>query len=75
MVSDLKEYYDKWIVYIRYAMNILDRENGNMITLPAEGGLMDQPFATMEFVEFIQGILVEAITKRIKELNIGVKRP
>lgn len=55
-------------------MNCLSRENGDMIRLPCEGGIMDQPATTMAFIEIVQEILIQEIRKDIKEISARVNR-
>ena len=50
-----------------------DSENGNLNHLPEEGGMLDQPYLTMQVLKVIQGCYQEHLHEKIQKLQS--KRP
>lgn len=47
----------------------VDRENGNLLNLPCEGGILGQPWKTMQVFEFLQSIFIERVRKHLERLK------
>jgi hypothetical protein len=61
--------YGRWLGYIvNVFMPIVDSENGDLRSLPFEGGIMSQPYMTMSLIRHIQGKFKEEIAKKHKKM-------
>jgi len=47
-------------------VSTLDRENANLLHLPAPGGLFDQPARTMAFIEIVRAEFSERLRQEFK---------
>jgi len=65
----LKE-YKKWIPYIvDIYLPIRNSENGDLISLPFEGSIMDQPYMTMAIIKLAQLNYKKFLEQKMKKLK------
>lgn len=46
-----------------------DGDNGNFLHLPEEGGMLDQPYMTMQILRAIQGCYQEYLHEKIQKMQ------
>jgi len=64
--SHTRECWGKWAPLVSAVVSTLDRENANLLHLPAPGGLFDQPARTMAFIEIVRAEFSERLRQEFK---------
>ena len=59
--------YSKYVYFILDVfLPSVDSENGNLIHLPSEGGVLDQPAITMNYLKTLQGLYRKHLAEQNK---------
>jgi hypothetical protein len=70
VTGPVQEDVERWNAVIKLYLSVVDSENGAMHVLPYEGGLLNQPWRTMQVFEVIQS----KFQQRLKEENESMER-
>ena len=72
--KELFEEYGRWLHYITDVfLPIVDSENGDLRSLPFEGGVMRQPYMTMQIVTCIQNEFKKFLSKERERMTSKLK--
>lgn len=63
ITKDLEPYAVKWGMMIRQFLLCVNHENATIEHLPYEGGIMEQPYKTMQVFELLQSLFIKQIRK------------
>ena len=61
--GDLREFADKWLVWLNLYLDAADLETGRLMILPYPGGLLQQPVRTMAVFGYLRSLYLEARKK------------
>lgn len=57
----------EWAVVVQAFLGAVNRENGTLVHLPYAGGVLEQPYKTMQVFSLLQSIFIEEIEKANKK--------
>lgn len=63
----VEEAVHKWQGLVRLFLLVVDRDNGQLGALPYSGGLLDQPWKTMQAFELLQVVFCEKLAEEMKK--------
>lgn len=67
--------YSYYLTFITdFFLVMVDSENGNFLHMPFEGSIADQPYITMNYLKFIQGLYRKHLAEQNKIRMKGKKR-
>lgn len=66
--------YSRWIPYITDVfLPICDGENGNLLSMPFPGSLMEQPYMTFQIVLTVQGEYRNHLASKVEKMKAQQK--
>lgn len=63
ITKELEPYALKWGIIIRVFLMCVNHENATIEHLPYSGGIMEQPYKTMQVFELLQTLFIKQINK------------
>jgi len=64
---DTMDMHKKWSYLARLFFMSVDKENGSLLHLPYDVGVLEQPARTMSVFELMQNIFVEHLNKLMRD--------
>lgn len=63
---EMEQYQKKWGLFFRLFFICIDRETGSLLHMPYSGGAMEQPYKTMQVINYLQSLWIEKLADEIK---------
>lgn len=68
--QELYKEYEEWLPYITEVfLPMIDSESGDFIHLLYSGGVLEQPYMTMNLIRHIQGVYKKIQSEKIKKMR------
>lgn len=68
--DELYREYGRWLPYITDVfLPLCNSENGDLMSMPFPGSLMDQPYMTMQVLLVIQGAFKKVLSDRVEKMK------
>jgi hypothetical protein len=74
ITHDYVPFVQKWGYCVRLFLVSVDHENASLVHLPCSGGVLEQPFRTMQVFEYLQSLFIKYVNKEQKKIKNRAKR-
>jgi hypothetical protein len=73
--NETREAYQKWKYFFDVFVMSRDARYGNLLHLPFEGGVFEQPSKTMDAIMLIQSVYIEHLKEEQEKASKKIKAP